>query len=193
MIVTLTGVGCHRKVAVFCFYTLFRRKLVSPDALRALYPQLSGPIKTCLSDEDSVTRKWSCMLMQYAYALLAGRCTQEEVSEIYHDLVKRLDDSNNEVRKRVCDTLAQFVEVGPRDAYTGTPMEYTIDSMLIHLDDPEADVQAAVCKALGAWARLDAKFAVPRIIAVRGRHRTPEYCDQLIRMLMPIVEAEGGL
>ena len=67
-----------------------------------LLPQLATPIKTCLSDEDSVTRKWSCLLMQYTYALMEGKCTQEEVSEIYHDLVKRLDDSNNEVCAVCC-------------------------------------------------------------------------------------------
>ena len=91
----------HSKVAVYCFYTLFKRKLVSPEVLRGLYAQLAAPIKTCLGDEDSVTRKWSCLLMQYAYVLLAGKCTHDEVSDIYHDLVKRLDDSNNEVRRRL--------------------------------------------------------------------------------------------
>lgn len=90
--------SARSKVAVYCFYTLFKRKLVSPDVLRSLYSQLAAPIKTCLGDEDSVTRKWSCLLMRYAYVLLAGKCTHDEVSDIYHDLVKRLDDSNNEVR-----------------------------------------------------------------------------------------------
>ena len=94
-----------------------------------------------------------------------------------------------QVRKHVCDTLVEFVNVGPREAYIGTPMEYTVDCMLIHLDDPSTDVQAAVCRALGAWARLDARFVLPRIQAVRSRHRTPVYCDELIAMLTPLAES----
>jgi len=58
-------------------------------------------------------------------------------------------------------------------------MEYTVDAMLIHIDDPDETVQAAVASALIAWGSLQPDFVLPRVAAVRARHRTPRYCDQV--------------
>ena len=82
-------------MSIFCLVTLLTRNLVPAQVFRAVYDQLIPPIKTCLGDDDSTTRKWSCQLLTAAFNLIQGRLTGEEASDMYHDLVKRLDDSNN--------------------------------------------------------------------------------------------------
>ena len=53
------------------------------------------------------------MLLTHAFEILQGLCTHEEVSSMYHDLVKRLDDSNNDVRtKAVCMSVSHPVRCG---------------------------------------------------------------------------------
>ena len=129
-------------MSIFCLVTLLTRNLVPAQVFRAVYDQLIPPIKTCLGDDDSTTRKWSCQLLTAAFNLIQGRLTGEEASDMYHDLVKRLDDSNNEVRRCACDTLVAFVQaVESTTELETTPLEYTVDALLIHLDDPDEDVQ----------------------------------------------------
>ena len=53
-------------------------------------------------------------------ALKADQCLgQELVHELYPELVKRLDDSNDAVRIEVCNALTEFLQCAPADAYRG--------------------------------------------------------------------------
>jgi hypothetical protein len=63
---------------------------------------------------------------------------------------------------------------------TGGPVEYTLETLLVHLDDAEGGVQATVYDACLPFVRLDVKTARRLVQAARTKHRHPGYCDRLL-------------
>jgi HEAT-like repeat len=70
-----------------------------------------------------------------------GALGEEPVRELYPELLKRLDDSNDSVRKAVCATLAAFFRATPPGNVKGTVLDYSSDQLLVHLDDQDPAVQ----------------------------------------------------
>jgi HEAT-like repeat len=70
-----------------------------------------------------------------------GALGEEPVRELYPELLKRLDDSNDSVRKAVCATLAAFFRATPPENVKGTVLDYSSDQLLVHLDDQDPAVQ----------------------------------------------------
>ncbi|RHY58415.1 hypothetical protein DYB30_003233 [Aphanomyces astaci] len=60
---------------------------------------------------------------------------------LYHEILKRLDDSNDLVRKAACATYITFLRAAPRSHFRGTIIEYSMDALFVHLDDSDPDVQ----------------------------------------------------
>ena len=58
--------------------------------------------------------------------------------------VERLDDSVDEIRKISCGMLKSFLLCASPECYRGTMIDYTLDQLFVHLDDPDASIQAAV-------------------------------------------------
>ena len=89
----------------------------------------------------------------------------------------------------------------------GGPTEYTIDALLVHLDDIEPSIQVpcarrqlqvrlsslvlvacaqeAAFAALVVYGKLDPKYATRVAGEARSRHRSPEYLDKLVAELTP--------
>jgi HEAT repeat len=63
------------------------------------------------------------------------------VRELYPELLKRLDDSNDSVRRAVCATLAAFFRATPPENVKGIVLDYSSDQLLVHLDDQDPAVQ----------------------------------------------------
>ena len=61
-----------------------------------------------------------------------------------------------------------------------TNLQYFLRGLLVHLDDPAAEIQRAVAAVLRAALPLDAGVFTDEVKAVRDRHRSPRMCDQLL-------------
>jgi hypothetical protein len=60
---------------------------------------------------------------------------------MYHELLKRLDDSNDLVRKAACATYITFLKAAPPAYFQGTIMDVTLETLFVHLDDMESEIQ----------------------------------------------------
>lgn len=110
---------------------------------------------------------------------LRGAFGEQSVREIYPKLVARLDDSSDSVRIAICGTLNMFLQCAPRPSYSGTTIDYTLDQLFIHLDDPDPAVQQAVCQVIVTASTLDKELVLKKAVSNRANHRSPDMCDKI--------------
>jgi hypothetical protein len=67
--------------------------------------------------------------------------TEEPVHQLYSEILKRLDDSNDIVRRAACQTFKTFLRAAPKEHFQGTIIDYTLDCLFVHLDDAEPEIQ----------------------------------------------------
>ncbi len=173
-----------RKVSVFCLRALLGELDASLGAswiISTFLPGFLAPLKSCLEDNDADTRRFSCSVLDVSFKLSPKSLEYDTIIDVYADLVKRLDDSNDDVRIAACDMLLAFVRAGASGALRSTALDYTLDALLVHLDDSDANVQQKVLAVLDAMLRFDSKKVAAKATAARNTHRTPELCDQLVK------------
>ena len=106
-------------------------------------------------------------------------CSIYFVQVLYPELLKRLDDSNDDVRRTICATIAVYFHAPAPGAFSSTCYGYMIDTLLIHLDDPEEEMQKCVLGTLEAAIEI-----VPEIVAMKATkavdsHRDGEMAEEL--------------
>ena len=95
-------------------------------------------------------------------------------------LIKRLDDSNDEVRMQSCKALGAFMAAASPGAYSGTALDYTLDQLFIHLDDPDPAIQAVVYGMVIIGSTLNKDLVWKKAHENLATHRNTRMCDQLI-------------
>ena len=93
------------------------------------------------------------MLTEYRYS---HGLTEEPVHQLYSEILKRLDDSNDTVRKAACQTFSTFLKAAPKRHFQGPIINYTLDCLFVHLDDPEPDIQVGNRYAESAFVLVSA-------------------------------------
>jgi hypothetical protein len=96
--------------------------------------------------------------------------------------VARLDDSNDQVRVAICGALVMFFQSGAHPkCFSNTTVDYTLDQLFIHLDDPDPKIQQAVLQAIAqVAASLDREAVLKKAEKNRTCHRTPAMCDRVV-------------
>ncbi|KAL7691346.1 putative armadillo-like helical protein [Plasmopara halstedii] len=171
-----------RKVAVASAYTLLRQGIADQSCLFETAPEMLPVLKSSLDDGDAKTRQLVCLALQYLFVALPGCLGEEPVHQLYADILKRLDDSSDTVRKAACQTFTTFLKAAPKEHFEGTIIDYTLDCLFVHLDDTELDIQEAVFAVLKETANIDAPRLAKKAEENRTRHRKPHYCDQLLAL-----------
>ncbi|OWZ19534.1 hypothetical protein PHMEG_0006218 [Phytophthora megakarya] len=171
-----------RKVAVACAYTLLRQDIADHPCLFETAPQMLPVLKSSMDDNDAKTRQLVCLALQYLFVALPGCLGEEPVHQLYAEILKRLDDSNDTVRKAACQTFTTFLRAAPKEHFRGTIIDYTLDCLFVHLDDSEPDIQEAVFEVLKGTVAIDAPRLAKKAEENRIRHQSPRYCDQLLAL-----------
>ena len=73
-----------------------------------------------------------------------------------------------------------FLKCAPAAHFSGTTLDYTLDQLFIHLDDPEPAIQKAVSQVIIVAATLDKTLVVKKALLARANHRTPAMCDAIL-------------
>ena len=61
----------------------------------------------------------SCYCLQVLFNRLKNYFSEQAVHEIYPKLLKRLDDSSDQVRVAMCQTLQAFFQCSPKSHFKG--------------------------------------------------------------------------
>lgn len=169
-----------RKVAIACILSLGKRNLLPLATLEPIFMEMLPVLKSCLGDDDATTRHLTCLTFSSMLNVLHHSLSDEAVRLLYPELLKRLDDSNDAIRLSACAAIRDLAEAARKEDFEGTPVEYTLDTLLIHLDDADGKIQLAVYDAILPYIRIAPVYANKATKAARDKHRHPGYCDKLL-------------
>uniref|UniRef100_A0A7S3R359 Stalled ribosome sensor GCN1-like HEAT repeats region domain-containing protein n=1 Tax=Dunaliella tertiolecta TaxID=3047 RepID=A0A7S3R359_DUNTE len=124
-------------------------------------------------------RNMACFVIEQLLMLVGPKLNHEARRAIYPELIKRLDDSSNQVRVAACKALAVFCTTMNAD-YCETNSGYLAAGVVIHMDDSEMSVQEAACSVLEALAARKPHPVRLEIMKVRDRFRSKHYCDRVL-------------
>ncbi|KAJ3207731.1 HEAT repeat-containing protein 2 [Dinochytrium kinnereticum] len=210
-----------RRVAIENLHALLKFMVAIPAeptmamfARERIAPFLSEPsefvpcIIGCLDEDDSKTRD----LTLDSFGMLFGFCLSMGIAfqatplkKIYPELLKRLDDSVDDIRVRACVVLGVFSEVLQSfyrqypdlpdgscgfingEVYVETRLDDVhwvtlIKGICIHVDDSNADVSRAAADCLFRICKVSPAAVVrEQLEAVRMRYRNVETLDRILQ------------
>lgn len=104
-------------------------------------------LRAMLEDDNKTTRLTACRATSRVLQLAGSSLECGRLHNMYPDLLKRLDDSSDEVRVAACQTFLAYVDSFQGDFQSGlyrAHLEAMYQGLLLHLDDPSEDIQNAV-------------------------------------------------
>ena len=95
-----------RKGAVICMMRMIDNKLISPEKLNNSFKSIMGVLKNCIDDDWANDLRFaSVMLIKRLIEYLSSVFDDEDYKEIYPELLKRLDDSQDGIRIATAETF----------------------------------------------------------------------------------------
>ncbi|KAG8145681.1 hypothetical protein E2320_012178 [Naja naja] len=94
-----------RTTAVACLWALIYSELLSPEELQNIKDALMPQIIVTLEEDSKMTRLISCQIIR---TFLDNCRNQPELSKIYPEILKRLDDVSHDVRLAAADALTSW-------------------------------------------------------------------------------------
>jgi dynein assembly factor 5 len=124
-----------RKAAIICMMHIMEKKLIDKEKLYSMFKELMSVIKNTLDDDwANDLRFTSVVFVRHLIEYLHECFSEEEYKEIYPELLKRLDDSQDAIRIQSAKTFEVFFEHLP-NPWSSSLYEYTVKNIFIHLDD----------------------------------------------------------
>jgi hypothetical protein len=172
-----------RKGAMISLEQLFKRSLLLPEVIVSEWSAFLPVIKTCLSDDyDWLLRLQACAAVNRLLKSYGGALEYTQFSDLYPELMARLDDAQDTVRIKACRGLEAFF-IALRRVPSFSNYRYMIDTLFVQLDDPSEHIQAAVSRVLALAAPYKpADFKAAAEVAL-SRHRHPRAVNELLSQL----------
>lgn len=100
-----------------------------------------------MDDDNKGTRLVACRVMTRTFDLAGTSINQDRLHNMYLELLKRLDDSSDEIRLTVSKTFLAYLD-SFEQAYDvqhyRAHLEAIYKGLLVHLDDPDEKIQEAI-------------------------------------------------
>ncbi|CAD7936494.1 unnamed protein product [Amoebophrya sp. A120] len=141
-----------RKATMVCIHQFLELKLISIEDLSTVFPDMLPILKTCMDDSWSPDNR---MVATLVVTLVLNtlpeqqKIQDEHLRDLYPELLKRLDDSQDEVRVVTCKAFVSFFRALP-EKWSANLYQYILTSLFIHFDDPNPKIQFAVQECLEA-------------------------------------------
>eukprot|EP00933_Yihiella_yeosuensis_P061402 TRINITY_DN64202_c0_g1_i1.p1 TRINITY_DN64202_c0_g1~~TRINITY_DN64202_c0_g1_i1.p1 ORF type:complete len:954 (+),score=180.88 TRINITY_DN64202_c0_g1_i1:112-2973(+) len=180
-----------RKGGMVCIHALLRRHLISAPALNEAFSDLLPILKACLDDSWSPdNRMIACLVLSCVLADLQADINGEQLREVYPELLKRLDDSNDKIRVAVCEALNCFFKCLPAN-WSRTLYEYILKTLFVHLDDPNLEIQQGIYAVLEAALHQDYATFIKEAQIAGAKSTHPRMCEELARLAESLRKASG--
>jgi len=179
-----------RKGGMVCIHALLQQHLVPPAALNAAFSDLLPILKSCLDDSWSPdTRLIACLVLSCMLEDLQAEINAEQLRELYPEMLKRLDDSNDKIRTVICEALAMFFKCLP-PKWSNTLCEYILRTLFVHLDDPNPEIQQAIYGVLESAVHQDYSVFAKEARIAAGKSAHPRMCEELLRLAESLQKAD---
>merc|ERR1711988_359190 len=178
-----------RKGGMVCIHAMLKQHLVSPATLNVAFSDLLPILKSCLDDSWSPdNRMIACLVLACMLTDMQAEITAEQLREVYPEMLKRLDDSNDKIRTVVCEALSVFFKCLP-PKWSRSLYEYILRTLFVHLDDPNPEIQQGIYGVLETAVHQDyAAFSAEARVAA-GKSAHPRMCEELLRLSQSLQQA----
>ncbi|XP_069558910.1 dynein axonemal assembly factor 5-like isoform X2 [Brachyistius frenatus] len=173
-----------RTSALSCLLALLHGGAITPGQLLCLDEKLSPQVLSALEEDSQMSRLLACRSLSAILGLIGTSLHHEALIKIYPELLKRLDDSNEEVRGVALQAVGLWLSSLPKNYNPElcTPhLQFLFQKLLLHLDDPDSSVQDQVLEILKKGSSVHPALLKTEAETVRDKQRSPLYCDQLLR------------
>jgi len=171
-----------RTAATTCLWALLQSGLVKDADLKGSIAAMLPPLVSCLDDEYEETRGVVCKVLEQLLTVYSDGFTEDyaaydRLHSLYPELLKRLDDNSDAIRLSVLAAWVAYGKCLASKSYDTqlyrAHLEVMFKGLLIHLDDPDASIQAAVDTVLRTMAPLGPGELYELASAAKGKHRDP--------------------
>eukprot|EP00429_Kryptoperidinium_foliaceum_P064296 CAMPEP_0176064936 /NCGR_PEP_ID=MMETSP0120_2-20121206/32392_1 /TAXON_ID=160619 /ORGANISM="Kryptoperidinium foliaceum, Strain CCMP 1326" /LENGTH=982 /DNA_ID=CAMNT_0017398517 /DNA_START=9 /DNA_END=2954 /DNA_ORIENTATION=+ len=171
-----------RKGGMVCIHSMLQRRLIAASALNLAFADLLPILKSCLDDSWSPdNRMIACLVLSCTLSEMHAEISGEQLREVYPELLKRLDDSNDKIRVAVCEALSVFFKCLP-PRWSRSLYEYILRTLFVHLDDPNIEIQQGIYSVLEAAVHQDYSAFMREAQLAAGKSSHPRLCEELGRM-----------
>jgi dynein assembly factor 5 len=180
-----------RKGGMVCVHAMLEKRLVAASALNRSFSDLLPILKSCLDDSFAPdNRLIACFVLSCTLTELQAEINSEQLREIYPELLKRLDDSNDKIRMAVCEALGVFFKCLP-PKWSRSLYEYILRTLFVHLDDPNPDIQSGIYTVLEAAVHQDYETFTREAQTAAAKSSHPRMCEELARLAGVLRQASG--
>ena len=169
-----------RKVALAVCFMLLKSGGVLPQSLFDAAGELLPLLCSNLDDNEISPRMMCCLCVAVILERLKGAFSSQSLSEMYPMLLKRLDDSHDQVRLAICKTLEIFFTCAPKMNYSSTLLDYSLDQLFVHLDYKESTIQGGVYEVIKVVAEVNRELTLKKAESAKHTHRNVGLINKLI-------------
>lgn len=181
-----------RTSTCLCMWALLQSGMATQADLSSSLPTLLPQMVACMDDDYEETRHTVCNVIEQLLVVCKDAFTQDttgydKLHSLYLELLKRLDDNSDAIRLAALKAwlaLAKCMTHRPYDrSLYRAHSEAIFKGLLIHLDDTNESIQMAVHGVLQEFGPVNPDLMKMQINEARPKHRTPAFCDALLKTL----------
>ncbi|AWP18929.1 putative HEAT repeat-containing protein 2 [Scophthalmus maximus] len=173
-----------RTSALSCLLALLHGGAITPGQLLCLEEKLRPQVLSALDEDSQMGRLFACRSVSTILKLIGNSLHPDALNKFYPELLKRLDDSSEEVRGVALQAIGHWLSNLTKDydpELCAPHLQLLFQQLLLHLDDPDASVQDRVLEILKKGSLVHPALLKREVEAVRDKQRSPHYCDQLLQ------------
>ncbi|XP_053193864.1 dynein axonemal assembly factor 5-like [Scomber japonicus] len=173
-----------RTSAISCLLALLHGGGITSGQLLCMEEKLTPQVLSALEEDSQMGRLLACRSLSAILLLIGSSLHPEALNKLYPELLKRLDDSSEEVRSVALQALGLWLSSLTKDynpELCAPHLQFLFQQLLLHLDDPDSSVQDQVLEILKKGSSVHPSLLKTEVEAVRDKQRSPLYCDQLLQ------------
>uniref|UniRef100_A0A8C1HUQ8 Dynein axonemal assembly factor 5 n=1 Tax=Cyprinus carpio carpio TaxID=630221 RepID=A0A8C1HUQ8_CYPCA len=173
-----------RTAALSCLLAVLHGEAFPAERVLSVEETLSTQLISALEEDSKLARLLACRSLHSLLKLTTQRLNTDSLNKIYPELLKRVDDSSEDVRVEALKSLSTwFSSLGKNyDTQSCRPhLEFLFQQLLLYMDDPDTKIQDSVLEVLKVASEVDGGLLQQQTEAVREKQRSPEYCDKLLQ------------
>ena len=145
-----------------------------------LFSEIVNKMKSPLDDDwGNDLRFASVVFIKTMLKYLQPEMGYDQVTEIYPELLKRLDDAQDGIRVETAAAFEYFFD-SIEGKWSDSLYDYTVKQIFIHLDDPNQQIQQAINKVLQKAARVQTDKFLQIAESSKSTFSHPVLCQNLI-------------
>ncbi|CAM4339129.1 unnamed protein product [Leuciscus chuanchicus] len=173
-----------RTAALSCLLAVLHGAAFPAERIVSVEETLSTQLISALEEDSKLARLLACRSLHSLLKLTTQQLSTDSLNKIYPELLKRVDDSSEDVRLEALKSLSTwFSSLGKNyDTHSCRPhLEFLFQQLLLYMDDPDTKVQDSVLEVLKVASAVDGGLLQQQTEAVREKQRSSKNCDKLLQ------------